>query len=135
MFGRVDNTLEPCQRSHEIRETLFERILHTNAGLQIRLGQAESLCADAGTGLSEHDVEANGAQQRALSGHVRAGYKQNASWRTDTHTVGHSPAVRNERMPQALCRNLTRRDNLRYRPLRVVALRGGEQRQHVELAD
>ena len=74
--GQVDDGLEPLQLGHEKGDALLQRILHAHTRGQRERRQRQVGGAHRRAHLRQHRVHADGAQQRALAGHVGAGHQE-----------------------------------------------------------
>ena len=128
IFGRVDNRFEPRERRHEVRESQLERILDADARKQGGRRRAEGRGADRGSGFRENDVEADGAQERALARHVRSGHEPRLPRARQRHVVAHALLRRDQRVAELEAALAVRDERIAELERRVGADSGNSSR-------
>ncbi len=87
--GCIHHLLQPFELGHEVRRALRQRVLHAHARPQSHRRGVELGCAHRTARAREHEVRSDGAKQRALARHVRAGYEQERTFRSHLDIVMH----------------------------------------------
>ncbi len=134
--GAVDDGFQPADGGVEQRFAALERIANPHGGAELKNRRRERARTHGSACLSQHEIGADGAQHRALAGHVRPADQDEPHLVIEPKVIANAVCGWNERMTDfARLEARPRIGDLRKRILRMVEGKRGDAGQGLELAN